>query len=112
MPNAIKGNCHHHLRCMWEKRALLGTAARLKDQMKDDMVGIDPRPRVATDPMNVCRAIDKFFCLTANHPKGDGEKFVPHMGEHQQGELLVHVLQASSSRQDLCFDGATPVCWN
>ena len=58
------------------------------------------------------RDVDKEFSLPVNYPKGHGTQFKHWLGTQHPGALLVPVLRATGSRQDMAVEGAACVYWN
>ena len=68
--------------------------------------------RVFPDLAHVIRVFHKEFSLTANYPKGHGEKILEWMIKNYPKEFLMHAERATGSRQDLITMGAGPIYWN
>ena len=68
--------------------------------------------RVNTKMDAILRAIDKEFSLPANYPKGHGDQFKHWLKDFHPEALLVPVLRATGSRQDMAVEGAAAVYWN
>ena len=68
--------------------------------------------RVSLDLAHVICAFHKEFSLTANYPKGHGEKFLEWMIKNDPKEVLMQDERSTVSRQDLITMGAGPIYWN
>ena len=105
-------DCMNHLRCVWCKAVEKEVAAALKIMVMDTLEEIAPELRVSCVFSAFVQAFDKFFSLSANYPKGQGEMFAEYMKEHIPGEMLLHVEGAQGSRHDLSFMAAPAVYMN
>ena len=76
------------------------------------MKDIDARLRVEIDIGAITIAVDKFFNLTANYPKGDGDLFKARMEEHHSDALSPHVVSTNGGRQDVLSESAGPIYMN
>ena len=105
-------DCMHHLRNVWINGVAKSVSAFMNDFLHDSLEDIASFLRVSPDLAHVIRAFHKEFSLTANYPKGHGEKFRDWMIEHYPMEYLMHAERAGGSRQDLVTMGAGPIYWN
>ena len=64
---------------------------------------------MSPDLSHVIRAFHKEFILTANYPKGHGEKFLEWMIKNYPKAFLMHAERATGSHQDLITMGAGPI---
>ena len=111
-PIVLQQDCHHHLRNVWMGAITKHLSKYLDKILTTDLKEIDFRYRVSTDMDAVLRAVDKEFMLPANYPKGHGDHFKHWLKSHHPGALLVLVLCATGSRQDLACEGTGAVFWN
>lgn len=111
-PLVIQQACHHHLRNVWIGAVSKNLSKHLDGILATDLEDIDARYRVNTKMDAILRAVDKEFSLPANYPKGHGDEFKHWLKEYHPGALLVPVLRATGSRQDLAVEGAGAVYWN
>ena len=86
--------------------------AQLRDILRDSMEHIAPELRVTCVFSAMARAWDKFFSLSANYPKGQGEHFARWLKKKRPGVPLYHVEGASGSRHDLCLMAAPAIYMN
>ena len=84
----------------------------MSDYLGESLEEISSFLRVSPDLAHVIHAFHKEFSLTANYPKGRGEKFRGWMIKHYPEEVVMHAKQATGSRQDLITLGAGPIYWN
>ena len=84
----------------------------LRDFMISELDCIDTRLRVTTSIDAILRAVDKELSLTTNYPKGHRESVRKWIDTHHTGAILLHVEQATGSRQDLCVEEAGAIYWN
>ena len=105
-------DCMHHLRNVWVNGVAKAVNSYLKDFLEESLDNIASFLRVSPDLAQVIRAFHKEFSLTANYPKGHGEKFRDWMIKNYPTEFLMHAERATGSRQDLITMGAGPIYWN
>ena len=84
----------------------------MSEYLAESLEEISSFLRVSPDLAHVIRAFHKEFSLTANYPKGHGEKFRDWMIKYYPSESSMHAERATSSRQDLITLGAGPIYWN
>ena len=105
-------DCMQHLRNVWINGVAKSVNKFMSDYLEDSLEEISSFLRVSPDLAHVIRAFHKEFSLTANYPKGHGEKFRDWMIKRYPKEFLMHAERASGSRQDLITLGAGPIYWN
>ncbi len=105
-------DCMNHLRNVWIGGMEKSLSKYLNQMLQSNLDEIDSTLRVTTSISAVIREIDKEFSLSANYPKGHGELFLEWIHEHYPGVLLLHVEQATGSRQDLCTEGCLAIYKN
>ena len=105
-------DCMHHLRNVWINGVAKAVNVYMKDFLQDSLDEISSFLRVSPDLANIIRAFHKEFSLTANYPKGHGEKFRVWMIKNYPNEFLMHAERAMGNRQDLVTMGAGPIYWN
>ena len=105
-------DCMHHLRNVWINGVSKAVSAYLYEYLEDSLEKISSFLRISPDLAHIIRAFHKEFSLTANYPKGHGEKFRDWMIEKYPNEYLMHTERATGSRQDLITMGAGPIYWN
>ena len=101
-----------HLRNVWINGVAKKVSAFLNETLFESLDSISNFLRVSPDLANVIRAFHKEFSLTANYPKGHGEKFRDFMVKNHPNEFLLHAERAAGSRQDLVTMGAGPIYLN
>ena len=111
-PLVMQQDCHHHLRNVWIGAVTKSLSKYLNEILALDLEDIDSRYRVNTKMDAILRAIDKEFSLPANYPKGHGDQFKHWLKDFHPEALLVPVLRATGSRQDMAVEGAAAVYWN
>ena len=101
-----------HLWCVW----FIGTAKALSTflttYLEDSLKEISSFLCVNAYLAQVIRAYHKEFSLTANYPKGHGERFHAWMIKKYLKEYLMHAERASGSRQDLICMGSMGIFKN
>ena len=105
-------DCMHHLRNVWINGVAKAVNVYMKDFLQDSLDEISSFLRVSPDLANIIRAFHKEFSLTANYPKGHGEKFRAWMIKNYPNEFLMHAERAMGNQQDLVTMGAGPIYWN
>ena len=101
-----------HLRNVWINGVAKAVNKYLTEFLQESLEEISSFLRVSPDLAHVIRAFHKEFILTANYPKGHGEKFLKWMIKNDPKEFLMHTERATGSRQDLITMGAGPIYWN
>lgn len=101
-----------HLRNVWINGVAIAVNKFMSEYLAESLEEISSFLRVSPDLAHVIRAFHKEFSLTANYPKGHGEKFRDWMIKHYPSEFLMHAERATGSRQDLITLGAGPIYWN
>ena len=101
-----------HLRNVWINGVAKAVNKYLTEFLQESLEEISSFLRVSPDLAHVIRAFHKEFSLTANFPKGHGEKFLEWMIKNYPKAFLVHAERATGSRQDLITMGAGPIYWN
>ena len=107
-----KVDCVQHLHCFWFNGASKAVSTLLNTHLEDSLEEIRSFLRVNPDLAQVIRAYHKEFSLTANYPKGHGERFRACMIKKYPKEYLMHAKRASGSRQDLICMGSMAIFKN
>ena len=105
-------DCMQHLRNVWINGVAIAVNKYMLEFLEESLDDISSFLRVSPDLAQVIRAFHKEFSLTANYPKGHGEKFKSWMQKRYPKEFLMHAERATGSRQDIITMGAGPVYWN
>ena len=101
-----------HLRNVWINGVAIAVNKFMSEYLAEHLEEISSFLRVSPDLAHVIRAFHKEFSLTANYPKGHGEKFRDWMIKCYPKEFLMHAERATGSRQDIITLGAGPIYWN
>ena len=101
-----------HLRNVWINGVAKAVDKYMSKFPEESLDKISSFLRVSPDLAHVIRAFHKEFSLTANYPKGHGEKSKSWMIKRYPNEFLMHTKRATGSWQDIITMGARPVYWN
>ena len=102
-------DCMNHLRCIWLNGTAKAVSGFMTTHLRDSLDNISSFLRVSPDLAHVILAYHKEFSLTANYPKGHGEKFRDWFLETYPDEYLLHCERATGNRQDLICMGADAI---
>ena len=105
-------DCMNHLRCVWLNGTTKAVSKYMSTHLHDSLENISSFLRVSPDLAHVIRAYHKEFSLTANYPKGHGEKFRDWFLKEYPNEYLLHCERATGNRQDLICMGADAIYKN
>ena len=78
----------------------------MTEYLEESLEEISSFLRVSPNLAQVIRTFYKEFSLTANYPKGHGERFKVWTMKRCPKELLMHTERAMGNRQDLLTMGA------
>jgi hypothetical protein len=109
---AMIQDCHNHMRNVWIKAVTVRLSIFLNKALALDLKEISPTLRVTTMMDGIIRATEKGFSLTANYPKGDGDRFKHWLPKYHPSALLVPLERSAGSRMDLSTEGAGAIYWN
>jgi hypothetical protein len=104
--------CHHHIRNIWMKSVIKCLSTFLNAKLSGDLAAIDPKYRVETNIVSICRAIYKCFSLNCNYAKGQGEDFKYWLDQFHPGFMLLPIARLSGSREDAIFESTVSINWN
>ena len=68
-------DCQHHLRNFWSKNSSMKLCNHVKLELEEDSRGIDFHLRFKVDMGSIIRSVDKYFNLSSEYPKEDGDAF-------------------------------------
>ena len=104
-------DCMQHLRNVCINGVAKAVNKYLTEFLQESLEEISSFLRVSPYLTHVTRAFHKEFSLTANYPRGYGEKFLEWMIKNYSKEFLMHAERATGSLQDLITMGAVPIYW-
>ena len=110
--NVNEQDCMQHLRNVWINGVAKAVDKFMTEYLEESLEEISSFLRVSPNLAQVIRAFHKEFSLTANYPKGHGERFKVWMMKRYPKEFLMHAERAMGNRQDLVTMGAGPIYWN
>ena len=88
-------DCMQHLCNAWINGVAIAVNKFMSEYLAESLEEISSFLRVSPDLAHVIRAVHKEFSLTANYPKGHGEKFRDWMIKHYPSEFLMHAERAT-----------------
>ena len=99
----------NHLHCIWLNGTAKAVSGFMTTHLRDSLDNILSFLRVSPNLAHVILAYHKEFSLTANYPKGHGEKFRDWFLETYPDEYLPHCERATENKQDLICMGADAI---
>ena len=108
----FRQDCHNHLRNVWIGWINKFLSKYLANLLEDDLSVLNNNLRVSTCYEQLLISVDKCFSLTCNYHKGCGDEFDRWLEKYHPGVLMMPVIRALGSRQDLTVQGSVPLYWN
>ena len=102
----FKTYCQHHIRTFWWGAVVKNFSDVLQESLSGYLEGIYSRLCIHQNMKNILRALDKYFILPVNYPKGNDTEFKHWYVTYHPDSPLHPVEQTMGARNYMILKGA------